>query len=119
MALAQLRGITLDCSDPDVLGRFYQQLTGMNVLFSSDDYVALGDGGTAIGCQRVENYQAPEWPGQRLPQQLHLDFMVEDLDAVLGLVTSLGATQAEHQPGGERYRVFLDPAGHPFCLLAP
>jgi len=30
-----------------------------------------------------------------------------------GLV--LGATKHEHQPGTS-FRVFLDPAGHPFCL---
>ena len=27
----------------------------------------------------------------------------------------LGATKADHQPG-TTFRVFLDPAGHPFCL---
>ena len=32
-------------------------------------------------------------------------------DAVLGL----GATKHDHQPGTS-FRVFLDPAGHPFCL---
>ncbi len=30
-------------------------------------------------------------------------------------VVELGATLADHQPG-TTFRVFLDPAGHPFCL---
>ena len=30
-------------------------------------------------------------------------------------VLDLGATRHEHQPGTS-FRVFLDPAGHPFCL---
>jgi len=30
-------------------------------------------------------------------------------------VTALGATKPEHQPGTS-FLVFLDPAGHPFCL---
>jgi hypothetical protein len=30
-------------------------------------------------------------------------------------VLALGATKAQHQPG-TTFRVFLDPAGHPFCL---
>lgn len=30
-------------------------------------------------------------------------------------VLELGATRHEHQPG-TTFRVFLDPAGHPFCL---
>ncbi|MEQ7129412.1 VOC family protein [Actinopolymorpha sp. B11F2] len=29
----------------------------------------------------------------------------------------MGARRAEVQPGGDAYRVFLDPAGHPFCLV--
>jgi hypothetical protein len=27
----------------------------------------------------------------------------------------LGAAKPEFQPGGDRWRVFTDPAGHPFC----
>ena len=30
-------------------------------------------------------------------------------------VLRLGATKHDHQPG-TTFRVFLDPAGHPFCL---
>lgn len=87
--------------------------------FSSNDYVALtGGSGLALGFQRVENYRAPQWPDQKLAQQLHLDLAVEDLDAAVDLMVSLGATRPEHQPGGERFHVLLDPAGHPFCLLA-
>ena len=52
---------------------------------------------------------------QLLAQQMHMDVMVADLDAGEQAVTELGATKAEHQPG-TTFRVFLDPAGHPFCL---
>ncbi|NMN97172.1 VOC family protein [Antrihabitans stalactiti] len=120
MPSAQLRGVTVDCDDPESLSRFYQKLTGMTVGFRSDEYVALtGGAGPAIGFQRVENYRAPQWPGQQIPQQLHLDFAVEDLGAAVELMLSLGATRPQHQPGGDRYRVLLDPAGHPFCLQEP
>lgn len=119
MPSAQLRGVTLDCDDPRLLAGFYQELTGMVLGFSSDEYVALSGGpGTALGFQRVSNYRAPQWPGQQVPQQLHLDFAVEDLEGAADLALSLGASRPEHQPGGDRYRVLLDPAGHPFCLLA-
>ena len=46
---------------------------------------------------------------------MHLDVMVEDLDEAEPMVLALGATKHEHQPGTS-FRVFLDPAGHPFCL---
>ena len=40
---------------------------------------------------------------------------VDDLDTGEKAVLDLGATKHEHQPG-QTFRVFLDPAGHPFCL---
>jgi hypothetical protein len=46
---------------------------------------------------------------------MHLDVMVADLDTAETAVLELGATKHEHQPG-TTFRVFLDPAGHPFCL---
>jgi len=45
----------------------------------------------------------------------NLNVIVEDLDAGEEAVLKLGATKHEHQPG-TTFRVFLDPAGHPFCL---
>lgn len=56
-----------------------------------------------------------EHPGQDKPQQMHLDVSVDDLDIAEAAVLKLGATKHEHQPGTS-FRVFLDPAGHPFCL---
>ena len=46
---------------------------------------------------------------------MHIDVVVEDLDIAESEVLKLGATRADHQPG-TTFRVFLDPAGHPFCL---
>ena len=71
-----------------------------------------------LGCisfQQVEGYRAPDWPGQEHPQQMHLDVIVDDLDAGEAAVLELGATKHDYQPG-TTFRVFLDPAGHPFCL---
>ncbi|WP_446221397.1 VOC family protein [Nocardia sp. IBHARD005] len=52
-----------------------------------------------------------------MPQQLHLDLRVEDLDVAEKLALGFGAVRPDHQPGGDRWRVLLDPAGHPFCLV--
>jgi hypothetical protein len=114
---AKLYGITLDCADPVELGEFYSQLAGMEVAFSSEKYVGLtGPNGTAMSFQRVENFRAPQWPDQSVPQQLHLDFIVEDLDESEAEAIKLGATCPAEQPDAARWRVLLDPAGHPFCL---
>ena len=50
-------------------------------------------------------------------QQAHLDFDVPDLDAAERQILAIGATKAETQPQPEDWRVYLDPAGHPFCLV--
>ncbi|OKI49101.1 VOC family protein [Micromonospora sp. CB01531] len=114
----KLTAITLDRPDPRALAAFYQQATGLDIdAKSGDDFVALiGDGGLFIGLQRVDDYHAPTWPDQRVPQQLHLDFAVDDLDEAEALVLRLGATKPETEPGGDRWHVFVDPAGHPFCV---
>jgi len=115
---AVLRGVTLDCGDPRVLAGFYGALTGMRELFGADEFVALtDDSGCDLGFQRVDGYRPPQWPGQDVPQQFHLDFRVDDLDATEALALELGATRPTHQPGDGRWRVLLDPAGHPFCLI--
>ncbi|MGW4368630.1 VOC family protein [Nocardia takedensis] len=115
MPIATLRGVTLDCADPRALARFYQELTGMQLGYATDEFVALTDGsGCDLGFQRVDGYRAPRWPGQDLPQQLHLDLRVGDLDAAERSALQLGAARPDQQPGGDRWRVLLDPAGHPF-----
>lgn len=41
---------------------------------------------------------------------------VDDLDDGERGVLDLGATRTDPQPG-DNFRVFLDPAGHPFCSV--
>ncbi|MET7780451.1 VOC family protein [Streptomyces sp. NPDC005388] len=115
----KLTAITLDCADPETLAAFYQQATGFELHPESDgDFAGVTrEDGLAIGFQRVDDYQAPRWPGQAGPQQSHLDFAVDDLDEAEALLLRLGATKPEYQPGGDRWRVFADPAGHPFCVI--
>ena len=60
--------------------------------------------------------QEEQWPDPARPQQAHLDIMVDDLDAGEQRALALGATRLNG--GGETFRVFADPAGHPFCLTA-
>lgn len=114
----KLTAITLDCPDPKALAAFYQQATGLEPVPESDDEFAglTREDGLFIGFQRVDDYQAPRWPDQSVPQQIHLDFAVDDLDEAEARLLELGAARPGFQPGGDRWRVFTDPAGHPFCL---
>lgn len=117
--IVRLSLTALDCPDPMALARFYSAVTGWPI--AEDDpadggWVQLAGGGPTLAFQRVDPYSAPTWPDGERPQQLHLDFDVPDLDAGEAAVLAAGARKAPHQPG-TTFRVFLDPAGHPFCLV--
>lgn len=115
MAIARFPSTVLDCPDPQALARFYGTLLDWRVEPDGDWADIRGDQGETISFQQVEDYTPPRWPDQQVPQQMHLDVVVDDLDAAEAAVLELGATKTEHQPGTS-FRVFLDPAGHPFCL---
>jgi Glyoxalase-like domain len=115
MAIARFPSIVIDCPHPAVLATFYGTMLDWKVDLSPDWADVRGDDGQCISFQPVEDYTPPDWPAQQVPQQMHLDVIVEDLDAAEAAVLELGATKHEHQPG-TTFRVFLDPAGHPFCL---
>ncbi len=116
MAIAKYPGFVIDCPDAGALATFYGALLAWKVQ-TSDGWAEIrpADGSQCISFQQVDAYTPPVWPGQQVPQQIHLDVMVEDLDAAEPEVLGLGATKHEEQPG-TTFRVFLDPAGHPFCL---
>lgn len=121
MAIARWSLTALDCPDPVPLAEFYAALTGWTIREQPDgdpDWLQLvSPGGATIAFQRVDDYRPPAWPGQDHPQQAHLDFDVPDLDTGEAAVISLGAHRADFQPSPEGFRIYLDPAGHPFCLV--
>ncbi len=116
MAIARNPQFVTDCPDPLVLAEFYGAVLGWTPKTDPDgSWATVFSGDHSLHFQRVEDYRPPVWPGQDVPQQVHLDVDVDDLDEGEAAVLALGATKHEHQPG-ETFRVFLDPAGHPFCL---
>lgn len=115
--IARFSLVALDCRDPLALATFYGAVTGWPVHQDGGDWVQLrSDTGATIAFQLAPDYQPPVWPSTDHPQQVHLDFDVPDLEVGEEQVLALGARKAEFQPG-ETFRVFLDPAGHPFCLV--
>lgn len=115
MAIAEFPCVVIDCPDPVALATFYGTVLDWKVDASPDWAEIRADYGQMFAFQQVADYRPPQWPGQEHPQQMHIDVTVADLDAGEAAVLALGATRAEYQPG-ETFRVFLDPAGHPFCL---
>ncbi|MEA3184220.1 MAG: hypothetical protein QOJ74_697 [Ilumatobacteraceae bacterium] len=117
-AIAKLTLFALDCAEPQRLAEFYSAITGWPVDRDSGDWVELrSDGGATLAFQLAPDHRPPDWPNADRPQQGHVDFDVDDLDAGEAAVIAVGARKAEVQPQPESFRVFLDPAGHPFCLV--
>jgi Glyoxalase-like domain len=119
-AIARLSLFALDCPDHHALARFYAAITGWTLdprgLDDGEWITLVNDGGATLAFQRVDNFEPPTWPSGGHPQQAHLDFDVVDLDIGEQQVLALGARKPEFQPG-ETFRVYIDPAGHPFCLV--
>ena len=117
--LARMRSVVLDCPDPRSLAGFYRGVLGGEVTAAEDDWVVLVVDGLRLAFQRADDFAPPTWPTGDRPQQFHLDVTVDDVDAAEPEVLALGATKHDVQPGeadGDTFRVYLDPAGHPFCL---
>lgn len=110
---ARLHHVVLDCPDPAALAGFYSALLGQPVTYTSDDFVVVAENDTTSGLafQLAADHRAPTWPDPTVPQQVHLDVMVESVADATPDALALGATRLD----GEG--VFADPAGHPFCLV--
>lgn len=107
-------GVTFDCADASALARFWSGMLGAPVVYDADGVAMLG-GPRPVLFQSVESYNPPRWPDPAHPQQVHLDVQVPDLDAGEAAALEVGAVRL---PGeGDGFRVFADPAGHPFCLV--
>ncbi len=113
-------GVVLDSPDAQQLAAFYQRLLGWNAVQDEPDWVKLGDpaGGPGLSFQTEAHYVRPVWPtGPDDPQMsIHLDIQVTDLEEAGLHAEKAGATKAGFQPH-EDVRIYLDPAGHPFCLF--
>ncbi|HSV66013.1 MAG TPA: VOC family protein [Mycobacteriales bacterium] len=115
-----LSGVVLDSPDARALADFYRRLLGWTVSQDEPEWVKLvpPDGGAGLSFQADEGYQRPVWPAGPGDQQMqvHLDIEVDDLDLAGQSAVAAGAVLADYQPQ-ESVRIYLDPAGHPFCLF--
>ncbi|MFG2435124.1 VOC family protein [Streptomyces sp. NPDC048508] len=122
--VARLRNVVLDCPDPRALAAFYAAVAGGVPEAEDDDWVVLRiPGGPRLAFQRAPGYVPPRWPSAvGDSQQFHLDFEAgstwEAVDAAQERVLALGARplDLDDEDGKKDFRVFADPAGHPFCL---
>jgi hypothetical protein len=123
-----IREIVLDSADPQNLARFWAGLLGGTPVEWYPGWVTLeppphgqrlsfqGTGGSGEGSPAGSAYGGPA---------VHFDVLVRDLAGAHDRVLASGGVfTGEHvsprpDPGGRliSWRVYRDPAGHPFCLV--
>lgn len=126
--IGRLENVVLEARDPRALAEFYAQLLGMPVTGEDGDWVDIGERpGMLLSFQHAPDHQPPRWPDPASSMQYHLDIGVDDIEEAEAKVLALGATRlpwgsAEEEerrirpPSSSGFRVYADPAGHPFCL---
>jgi predicted enzyme related to lactoylglutathione lyase len=115
-----LGAIVFDCADITAASTFYSELTGWPIESVEADWIDLRAApDVLVSFQLAPNHVPPQWPDPNFPQQAHLDLVIPlaDQDALHERAISLGATALD-APEGSNFRVYADPAGHPFCLCA-
>ncbi|MBW5483145.1 VOC family protein [Streptomyces bambusae] len=118
MAIAKLGTVVLDCPDPLALASFYAALLGGEPDPAEEGWVELAGQGTRLAFQEAPGHTPPAWPSPTASQQFHLDLTVDDLDVAEEQVLALGAKALDTDDHSRNWRVYADPAGHPFCLCA-
>lgn len=120
--IGQLRSVVFDCPDPHRLAAFWAEVLGGALAVEEPDWVVVTDpSGRRLAFQRSPDHRPPRFPDAHASQQIHLDIVidgvVDDVDAAEREVLRLGGTRVPDAVGEDRFRVFRDPAGHPFCLV--
>jgi predicted enzyme related to lactoylglutathione lyase len=106
--------VVINTQNHDTLVEFWKSLLGVEVAQSFAPYFTWlkpqHDGGVMVAIQAVPD----PTPGRR---RLHLDTVVEDLDAAIERITELGGSFVEdHDMQGFVWKVMADPDGNEFCI---
>jgi predicted enzyme related to lactoylglutathione lyase len=116
--IGKLRSVVLDTKDPAKLAQFYAGVLGGTVQDVDETWSVVTDPqGRRFACQLSPEHEPPRFPDQRGSQQFHLDIEVDDIDGAESEVLALGAKRVAAAVEEGTFRVFKDPAGHPFCLV--
>jgi hypothetical protein len=115
-----LTSVIIDAADIETEGAFWHRLLGGSITTTPTHHFIQAPGLPVVVVQSAPGHTAPGWP-DGAPQQMHLDFAVDDLTGADRSATDAGAvrlrpTSEVTEKSGSR--VYASPAGHPFCLRA-
>lgn len=115
--IGRLKTVVLDAADMNAEAQFWSQVLDIPVVYEGDDWTTLEGRGVRVAVQLAPGHLPPQWPDPAHPQQLHLDIQVDDPDEAERQILALGARRLPDPQDAEDFRVYADPAGHPFCLV--
>jgi predicted enzyme related to lactoylglutathione lyase len=121
MTVGRLTQLILECHDAEQLARFWQEVLDLSEPQGDADWLTLRwEPVGRFSFHRVADYRPPAWPGKHGDQHAHFDLLVDDLhDASLAVERAGGRPVTDVvDPGPKAWRVYADPAGHPFCLVS-
>ncbi len=107
--------VVFDAADLDAESSFWARMLGGEVQAEDDWHTVMVQGAAPVAVQLAPDHQPPQWPDGQ-PQQIHLDLDVEDIASAHAEAVELGATVLQMATGRQRFNVYADPAGHPFCF---
>ncbi|MFI7350948.1 VOC family protein [Streptomyces sp. NPDC049936] len=119
MATVNAGVVVLDCAEPEKLAEFYKGLLGAEETEVSANRVEIeGPRGFRMAFRRDVNATPPSWPRPENSLQVHLDFVVSELDEAERAIVGLGGrpVEAKDAVGPHEERGFSDPAGHSFTV---
>ena len=113
--MAATIGLVLDCTNPDVLARFWSEALGYTTVGSAGSYVMLVD---ADGVKPKLLLQAVPEP-KAAKNRMHLDIDAHDVEAEVARLETLGARRLEagsRSEHGTSWVIMADPEGNEFCV---
>ncbi len=116
MSTPSLTAVSIDCDDASASAAFWAGLLDGEVTYDADGMASVEADGSTFYFAEIEGFERAEWPSDT--KQFHLDLRAEDPASFTARVVELGGTVPDFQPGEDRWQVYLDPAGHPFCISA-
>ena len=108
-------GLTIDCVDPALLGKFWGELLGLAASEPMPGWVRLGELG---GSLPVINFQ-PVPEAKTAKVRIHIDVRVDDISLAATQVVELGGRSLDRRYDYDEGVVLTmaDPEGNEFCLV--
>ena len=108
-------GLVLDCTDPELLSRFWSVALGYTIVGRAGSYVALIDP-TGRG-PKLLLQEVPE--AKTTKNRIHFDIDTRHVDDEVRRLCAIGAVRIDADPHcehGTRWVVLSDPEGNEFCV---